>query len=294
MGILLHWDWHPDHSGYSGASLPAHGPDPAATTGTLLSLVSSWRGQLARVPWLVRNKRLYWPLSLSSLFPPFPNKISCFVSTCDSLDNSFPSVRQEPSFGPWKGSPFLQQMVTQTLLTYFPFPFSFILWIHWRSHVICPVHRFVFSHSVLSNSWLLHGHLFYESEKWKSLSHIRLFATPWTIQSMEFSRPESWSGQPFPAPGDLPNPGLPHCRQILYQLSHQGRPICSIERPIFSICLVVPCWYHLTCSSVLFIFCELVIYGALFRFKFNFLARIFHTVLYFLLHYIGRHNGNFF
>jgi len=23
---------------------------------------------------------------------------------------------------------------------------------------------------------------------------------------MEFSRPEYWSGQPFPSPGDLPNP----------------------------------------------------------------------------------------
>ena len=43
---------------------------------------------------------------------PFPNKISCFVSACVSLDNSFPSVRQEPSFGPWKGSVFLQQMWT--------------------------------------------------------------------------------------------------------------------------------------------------------------------------------------
>ena len=30
--------------------------------------------------------------------------------------------------------------------------------------------------------------------KWKSLSHVWLFATPWTIQSMEFSRPEYWSG----------------------------------------------------------------------------------------------------
>ena len=29
--------------------------------------------------------------------------------------------------------------------------------------------------------------------KWKSLSHVRLFATPWTVQSMEFSRPEYWS-----------------------------------------------------------------------------------------------------
>jgi len=26
---------------------------------------------------------------------------------------------------------------------------------------------------------------------------------------MEFSRPEYWSGYPFPSPGDLPNPG-PH------------------------------------------------------------------------------------
>ena len=40
---------------------------------------------------------------------PLPNKISCYVSTCVSLDNSFPSARQEPSFRPWKGSPFLQQ-----------------------------------------------------------------------------------------------------------------------------------------------------------------------------------------
>jgi len=34
---------------------------------------------------------------------------------------------------------------------------------------------------------------------------------------MEFSRLEYWSGQPFPS-------GLPHCRQILYQLSHKGSP----------------------------------------------------------------------
>ena len=32
--------------------------------------------------------------------------------------------------------------------------------------------------------------------------------TPWTIQSMEFSRPQYWNGQPFPSPGDLPNPGI--------------------------------------------------------------------------------------
>ena len=33
-----------------------------------------------------------------------------------------------------------------------------------------------------------------ESESVLSLSRVRLFAAPWTIQSMEFSRPEYWRG----------------------------------------------------------------------------------------------------
>ena len=37
------------------------------------------------------------------------------------------------------------------------------------------------------------GILFKQSE-WKLLSHVRLFATPWTLQSMDFSRPEYWTG----------------------------------------------------------------------------------------------------
>ena len=75
--------------------------------------------------------------------------------------------------------------------------------------------------------------------KVKSLSHVRLFATPWTVActrlllhqappSIGFSRQEYWSGLPFPSPGNLPdqwsNPGPPHCRQTLYHLSHQGSP----------------------------------------------------------------------
>ena len=49
---------------------------------------------------------------------------------------------------------------------------------------------------------------FDESWKWKSLSCVPLFATLWTVESMEFSRPEYWSGQPFPSPGDHPNPEI--------------------------------------------------------------------------------------
>ena len=49
--------------------------------------------------------------------------------------------------------------------------------------------------------------------KVKSLSHVRLFATPWTVAyqvppSMGFSRQECWSGLPFPSPGDLLDPGI--------------------------------------------------------------------------------------
>ena len=53
-------------------------------------------------------------------------------------------------------------------------------------------------------------------KKWsevKSLSRVRLFATPWTVAyqaplSMGFSRQQYWSGSPFPSPGYLPDPGI--------------------------------------------------------------------------------------
>ena len=49
--------------------------------------------------------------------------------------------------------------------------------------------------------------------KVKSLSRVRLFATPWTVayqasQSVGFSREECWSGLPLPSAGDLPNPRI--------------------------------------------------------------------------------------
>ena len=49
--------------------------------------------------------------------------------------------------------------------------------------------------------------------KVKLLSHVGLFATPWTVAhqappSIGFSRQEHWSGLPFPSPGNLPDPGI--------------------------------------------------------------------------------------
>ena len=62
--------------------------------------------------------------------------------------------------------------------------------------------------------------------KWKSLSRVRLFATPW----IPWNSPGQNTGVGslsllqgiFSTQGS--NPGLPHCTWILYQLSHQGSP----------------------------------------------------------------------
>ena len=45
------------------------------------------------------------------------------------------------------------------------------------------------------------------------LSHVQLFATPWTVAhqaplSMGFFRQEYWSGLPFHTPGYLLDPGV--------------------------------------------------------------------------------------
>ena len=69
--------------------------------------------------------------------------------------------------------------------------------------------------------------------KCKSPSCARFFATPWTaahqaLLSMNFPGKNTREGchfllqRIFPTQGS--NPGFPHCRQMLYHLSHQGSP----------------------------------------------------------------------
>ena len=87
--------------------------------------------------------------------------------------------------------------------------------------------------------------------KVKSLSHVQLFATPWTAAyqappSMGFSRQEYWSGVPLPSPsyssspplimewvafsspGDLPNSGTesrsPALQEDSLSAEPQGKP----------------------------------------------------------------------
>ena len=61
------------------------------------------------------------------------------------------------------------------------------------------------------------------------LSHVLLFATPWTVAcqvplTMKFYRQEYWSGQPFPSPKDLLNPGIEPRSPVLQADSLPSKP----------------------------------------------------------------------
>ena len=96
-----------------------------------------------------------------------------------------------------------------------------------------------------------------EKVKRKSLSRVWLFATPWTIHS-PWNSPGQNTGMGslsflqgiFPNQGS--NPGLPHCRQILYSLSHQGSPMWSIKQLEISVKWAVRVKYSLDFEDLVF------------------------------------------
>ena len=78
--------------------------------------------------------------------------------------------------------------------------------------------------------------------EWKSLSHVRLFATPWTVAcqaplSMEFSRQEYWIRLSFPPPGDLPSPGIRLSSLVLSSFSFSS--FCPLPYWVFGNCVYV-------------------------------------------------------
>ena len=83
---------------------------------------------------------------------------------------------------------------------------------------------------VLSGNHLNHLLIFmlclFTERKWKSLSRVQLFATPWTIQSMNTPGQNTGLGSlsflQWIFPTQRSNPGLLHSQQILFQLSPKG------------------------------------------------------------------------
>ena len=99
----------------------------------------------------------------------------------------------------------------------------------WVSHLTKPFTLFVNRLEAVRNSeanfsWHSGTSVLTHYWKWKPLSHVWLFATPWvTVHGILQARVLEWVAFPF-SRGiftiQWSNPGLPHCRWILYQLSH--------------------------------------------------------------------------
>ena len=88
------------------------------------------------------------------------------------------------------------------------------------SSLLCATSCFVWKGDIISNTNYYSEVLVTQSTSWIVAHQAPL--------SMGFSRQEYWSELPCPPPGIFltqgPNPGLLHCRQILYCLNHQGSP----------------------------------------------------------------------
>ena len=76
----------------------------------------------------------------------------------------------------------------------------------------------------------------------KSLSRVRLFATPWTVAyrllcPWDFPGKNTGVGCHFLLQGNFPiqgsNPGLLHCRQTLYRLSHSGEDLLECRHSLY-------------------------------------------------------------
>ena len=116
---------------------------------------------------------------------------------------------------------------------------SFLQWIFWTEPVFCIAGGFL-TNWAIRESQIMYKYLKY-IHVWRSevnsLSHVRLFATPWPVAyqappSMGFSRQEYWSGLSFSYPGIFPtqgsNSGFLHCRQTLLPSETPGKPISYI------------------------------------------------------------------
>ena len=88
-------------------------------------------------------------------------------------------------------------------------------------------------------AWLATVHSVAKNWTQQLLSHVQLFAIPWTVAhesplSVEFSRQEDWSGLPFPSPGDLPDLGMelesPTLRADSLSSKPPGKPAATDTR----------------------------------------------------------------
>ena len=112
----------------------------------------------------------------------------------------------------------------------------YIMWLYLKSSILSKRHKRLYIiinlsiwHSVKGKNYRERNQIMV-AWKWKSLSRVWLFATPWTIQIMEFSRPEyplEWVAFSFSRGSSQPRDQtqVSHIAGgFFYQLSYQGSP----------------------------------------------------------------------
>ena len=73
-------------------------------------------------------------------------------------------------------------------------------------------------------------------------SHVRLFATPWTVDdqalSMGILQARYWSGLPCPHPGDLPHPGTEPVSPVAPALQADSLLLSYQESPTYIVIII--------------------------------------------------------
>ena len=184
-------------------------PEPSVKIVNISSTVSgSARGwctldtKVGRV--FVENYWIKLPLGDNVIFRKSPSAEMAGIFTCNSIKvETLGRISRDP-VNDLSAAPKRVDLKAPLLLTWQ----STNYWKKWLSLFILP-----------ANSAAVH---LLEKWKWKSLSRVRLFVIPWTVGQNTGVGSLSLLQGIFPTRGS--NPGLPHCRWILYQLSHKGSP----------------------------------------------------------------------
>ena len=113
------------------------------------------------------------------------------------------------------------------------------------------------------------------------LSHVNLFATPWTVAQrvslfMEFSRQEYWSKLPFPPPKDLPNPGIEPTSSASPALT--GGFFTTV--PCMCVCVCVCVYVHNSCQFILLVYFKLI---SLAKGRFTFTSALLYQYLFLII-----------
>ena len=125
--------------------------------------------------------------------------------------------------------------------------------------------------------------------KWKSLSYVQLFATPWTVVcqaplSLGFSSQEYWSGLLCPPPGDLPDPeiepGSPAFQADSIPLEPPGKPKLPEAYDLSSWNLIVPLVQSQISSLFLLI---LYLFNLPYGYAFNYYKLYLRDILFVML-----------